>query len=325
MILVTGGAGFIGSVLIRELNKIGRDDLVIVDRLRDTDKWLNLRNTKFNEYIHADDFFQPGMELLHNKIDFIFHIGACSSTTERDVDFLMNNNVYYSKSLWALAVENNIPLVYASSAATYGDGELGYDDDHDKIPNFLPLNPYGWSKQLFDQWVLKRPKSPPRWYGLKYFNVFGPNEYHKEEMRSLVHKGFEQIKETSQIRLFKSHKEGFNDGEQLRDFIYVKDVCRAMLAMMDKKCKAQSGVYNLGTGQERSFKDLAIATFKAMNVPTSIEYFDMPESIRNQYQYFTKANMNKFHENFPNFEFTSLEDSVDDYVKNYLLTENPYY
>ena len=325
MILVTGGAGFIGSVLIRELNNAGRDDVSVVDRLRDTTKWLNLRDAKFNEYVHADTFFTPGMELLHNKIDFIFHIGACSSTTERDVDFLMNNNVNYSKSLWAMALENNIPLVYASSAATYGDGELGYDDDHQKIPKLKPLNPYGWSKQLFDQWVLKRPKSPPRWYGLKYFNVFGPNEYHKNDMRSLVHKGYEQIRETSKIRLFKSHKKGFKDGEQLRDFIYVKDVCKAMLRMMDKNCTAESGIYNIGTGQERSFKDLALATFEAMKIEDSIEYFDMPDSIRNQYQYFTKANMEKFHKNFSDFQFTTLEESVADYVKNYLMNKSRYY
>jgi ADP-L-glycero-D-manno-heptose 6-epimerase len=325
MILITGGAGFIGSVLIRELNNMGREDLIIVDRLRDTYKWLNLRDTKFNEYIHADDFFLPGMEILHNKIDFIFHIGACSATTERDMDFLMNNNVNYSKSLWALALENNIPLVYASSAATYGDGDLGYNDDHEEIPNLKPLNPYGWSKQLFDQWALKRPKTPIKWYGLKYFNVFGPNEYHKEDMRSLVHKGFEQINATAKMRLFKSHKEGFEDGVQLRDFIYVKDVCRAMLRMMNKNCHAENGIYNLGTGQERSFKDLAVATFKAMGVEENIEYFDMPESIRNQYQYFTKANMDKFHKNFPDFKFETLEESVTDYVQNYLMTDNPYY
>jgi ADP-L-glycero-D-manno-heptose 6-epimerase len=325
MILVTGGAGFIGSVLIHELNNNGYHDLIVVDRLKDTEKWLNLRDTKFNEYIHADDFFQPGMEPLHNKIDFIFHIGACSSTTERDMDFLMSNNVNYSKSLWAMALENNIPLVYASSAATYGDGELGYDDNHDQVPALKPLNPYGWSKQLFDQWVLKRPKSPPRWYGLKYFNVFGPNEYHKEDMRSLVHKGFEQIKATSKIRLFKSHKDGFENGEQLRDFIYVKDVCKAMLLMMDQTCTAESGIYNMGTGQERSFKDLAKATFAAMELKQNIEYFDMPETIRAQYQYFTKANMEKFHKNFPGLHFSSLEESVEDYVQNYLMKDNSYY
>ncbi|MCO4794392.1 MAG: ADP-glyceromanno-heptose 6-epimerase [Bacteriovoracaceae bacterium] len=324
MILITGAAGFIGSVLARELNKLDREDLILVDRIGSDDKWKNLRNIKFDEFINADDLFQMGMDDLMGMVDFIFHIGACSSTTERDVDFLMDNNVNYSKNLWALASEKQIPIVYASSAATYGDGELGYDDDHDSLDNLKPLNPYGWSKQVFDQWVLKRSKTPPRWFGLKYFNVYGPNEYHKDDMRSLVHKGFEQINETKKVKLFKSHRDGFKDGEQLRDFIYVKDVCRAMIDMMLDEGKAESGIYNIGTGTARSFKDLAISTFKAMGEDENIEYFDMPEGIRNQYQYFTQANMTKFKKNFPEFKFTSLEDGVSDYVKNHLMTKDPF-
>ncbi len=325
MILVTGAAGFIGSVLARELNKLDRTDLILVDRLGSDDKWKNLRNVQFDEFIHADDLFQPGMEDLIDMVDFIFHIGACSSTTERDVDFLMDNNINYSKSLWALAVQKQIPMIYASSAATYGDGNLGYSDDHEKTDELKPLNAYGWSKQVFDQWVLKRTKTPPKWFGLKFFNVYGPNEYHKDDMRSLVHKGFGQINETSKVKLFKSHKEGFKDGEQLRDFIYVKDVCRAMIEMCLDEGKAENGIYNLGTGTARSFKDLAIATFKAMGKEECIEYFDMPEAIRGQYQYYTQAEMNKFQKNFPNFKFSSLEEGVTDYVQNHLMKEDPFY
>lgn len=325
MILVTGAAGFIGSVLARELNKLDRNDLILVDRLGSDEKWKNLRNVKFDEFIHADDLLQSGMEELLDMVDFIFHIGACSSTTERDVDFLMDNNVNYSKSLWALATEKKIPFIYASSAATYGDGNLGYSDEHAKVDELKPLNAYGWSKQVFDQWVLKRSQTPPKWFGLKYFNVFGPNEYHKDDMRSLVHKGFGQINDTGKVKLFKSHKEGFKDGEQLRDFIYVKDVCRAMIEMCLDEGRAENGIYNLGTGTARSFKDLAIATFKAMGKDENIEYFDMPESIRGQYQYYTQAEMEKFKKNFPNFKFSSLEEGVTDYVQNYLMKEDPFY
>lgn len=323
MILLTGGAGFIGSVLLKELNKIGREDIVVVDRLRDTSKWKNLSQSKFVEYIHANEFLTETYTDLHREISFIFHIGACSSTTETNMDYLMVNNVDYSKSLYLLALERGIPFIYASSAATYGDGELGYDDDHKKIPQLRPMNPYGYSKQLFDEWVLKQKEQPPLWIGLKYFNVFGPNEYHKEDMRSLVHKAYGQVLETGKVKLFKSHRDGFKDGEQLRDFIYVKDVVRAMIEMM--KCQKGSGIYNLGTGTERSFKDLVSATFKGMGKPENIEYIDMPMSIRNQYQYFTKAEMHKFHQLLPSFKFTKLEDAVIDYVQNYLMHENPYY
>lgn len=325
MILVTGAAGFIGSVLARELNKIDRTDLILVDRLGTDEKWKNLRNVQFDEFIHADDLFQPGMDELLDMVDFIFHIGACSSTTERNVDFLMDNNVNYSKSLWSLAVQKEIPMIYASSAATYGDGNLGYSDEHSKTDELKPLNAYGWSKQVFDQWVLKRSQTPPKWFGLKFFNVYGPNEYHKDDMRSLVHKGFGQINDTGKVKLFKSHKEGFKDGEQLRDFIYVKDVCRAMIEMCLDEGKAENGVYNLGTGQARSFKDLAIATFKAMGKEEKIEYFDMPEAIRDQYQYYTQADMNKFQKNFPNFKFSSLEEGVTDYVQNHLMKDDSFY
>jgi len=323
MILVTGGAGFIGSVLVRELNKLGRRDIVIVDRLREASKWKNLAGAKFEEYIHADDFLSEVHADIHREITIIFHIGACSSTTERDVDYLMANNVDYSKSLFLLATERGIPFIYASSAATYGAGEQGYVDSHQDLEKLRPLNPYGYSKQLFDEWVLRQKETPPLWFGLKFFNVFGPNEYHKEEMRSLVHKAYGQILETGKVKLFKSHKEGFKDGEQLRDFIYVADVVRAMIQMKD--CKSGSGIYNMGTGIARSFYDLVGNTFTAMGKKVNVEFIDMPESIRNQYQYFTQAEMKKFNELLPTFKFMSLEEAVQDYVKNYLMKENPYY
>lgn len=323
MILVTGGAGFIGSVLIKELNKAGRTDIIVVDRLRDTTKWKNLASSKFEEYVHADEFLTEQYTDLHREISFIFHIGACSSTTEMNMDYLMVNNVDYSKSLYMLALERGIPFIYASSAATYGNGDLGYNDDHQTIPKLRPMNPYGYSKQLFDEWVLKQKEQPPVWFGLKYFNVFGPNEYHKEDMRSLVHKAYGQILDKGQVKLFKSHREGFKDGEQLRDFVYVVDIVMAMLEMM--KCQNGSGIYNMGTGSERSFLDLVNATFDSMGKPRKVEFIDMPESIRSQYQYFTKANMAKFHQLLPQFKFRSLEDAVKDYVVNFLMKDNQYY
>lgn len=323
MILVTGGAGFIGSVLVRELNNQGHEDLVIVDRLRETDKWLNLRKAKYSEYIYADELFSEPYESILSNLTHIFHIGACSSTTERDMDYLMSNNVNYSQALFELATQLNIPFVYASSAATYGAGEQGYNDEHDSIKGLKPLNPYGYSKQLFDEWALKQTQTPPAWYGLKFFNVYGPNEYHKEEMRSLIHKAHGQINESGLVKLFKSHRDDFEDGKQLRDFIYVKDIVNVMLELKD--IKTNSGIYNLGTGKARSFYDLIDNTFKAMGKKTKVEFIDMPMSIRNQYQYFTEANMEKLKKLLPDFKFTSLEDGVSDYVSNYLEKEDPYY
>ncbi len=324
MILITGGAGFIGSVLAKKLNELGHNDLVIVDKLAASEKWKNLRGIKYSEYIHADELFAGDYDDLIAEADIVFHMGACSSTTEKDVDFLMKNNVAYTKALFRFAAAKNIPFIYASSAATYGEGENGYSDDHEKIPALMPLNPYGYSKQVVDEWILSEPHKPDHWFGLKFFNVFGPNEYHKEEMRSLVHKAFEQIKESWSVKLFKSHRADFKDGEQLRDFIYVKDVVRVMLELADPDKQSYSGIYNLGTGKARSFHDLVKATFKAMNVTPKIEFIDMPESIRNQYQYFTQAEMNKLHHALESMTFTSLEDGVTDYVTNYLMKPNPH-
>ncbi|AUN98756.1 ADP-glyceromanno-heptose 6-epimerase [Bacteriovorax stolpii] len=324
MILITGGAGFIGSVLAKQLNQLGHTDLVIVDKLEDSIKWKNLRGIKYLEYIHADELFGGDYDDLIAETDLIFHMGACSATTEKNMDFLMKNNVAYTQALWRFAATKNIPFIYASSAATYGDGELGYSDDHGMIPKLMPLNPYGYSKQLVDEWVLKEEQKPDHWFGLKFFNVYGPNEYHKDDMKSLVCKAHEQIKSNGKVKLFKSHRPDFKDGEQLRDFIYVKDVVRAMIELADPDKAEFSGIYNLGAGKARSFHDLVKATFSAMNVPANIEFIDMPESIRNQYQYYTQADTTKLMKAIPEFQFTSLEDGVRDYVQNYLMKANPH-
>ena len=325
MILVTGGAGFIGSVLVHELNRLGEVDIIIVDRLEKSSKWKNLRGLKYREYIHADDLFNGDYDELINETDIIYHMGACSATTEMDMDFLMKNNVQYTKALFSFAATKNIPMIYASSAATYGNGEMGYDDNESEIGNLIPLNPYGYSKQLVDEWVLRTDTAKPdHWFGLKFFNVFGPNEYHKEDMRSLVHKAFMQINENGIVKLFKSHRPEFKDGEQLRDFIYVKDVVRVMIALSYTDKAQFSGIYNLGAGEARSFKDLINATYKALNKEPKVEFIDMPVAIRNQYQYFTEANTEKLLKAIPNFKFTSLEEAVLDYVQNYLMQENPH-
>lgn len=323
MILITGGAGFIGSVLAKQLNVLGHTDLIIVDKLEDSIKWKNLRGIKYQDYIHADELFSGDYDDLIAETDVVFHLGASSSTLETNMDFLMKNNVAYTQALFRFAATKNIPFIYASSAATYGNGEFGYDDDHAKISQLMPLNPYGYSKQLFDEWVLKEEIRPEHWFGLKFFNVYGPNEYHKDDMRSLVHKSFEQIKANGVVKLFKSYKDKFRDGEQLRDFIYVKDVVRAMIELADPDKSNHSGIYNLGTGKARSFLDLTNATFNAMGIKSNIEFIEMPIALRSQYQYFTEANMKKFLTVLPEFEFTSLESGVADYVQKYLLTENP--
>jgi ADP-L-glycero-D-manno-heptose 6-epimerase len=324
MILITGGAGFIGSVLAKQLNDLGHTDLVIVDKLEDSTKWKNLRGIKYADYIHADELFNGDYDDLIAETDLIFHMGACSSTTEKNMDFLMKNNVAYTQALFRFAATKNIPFIYASSAATYGDGEFGYSDNHELIPDLMPLNPYGYSKQLVDEWVLREDSKPDHWFGLKFFNVFGPNEYHKEDMRSLVHKSFEQIKNVGSVKLFKSHKAEYKDGEQLRDFIYVKDVVRAMIELADPEKVLFSGIYNMGTGKARSFLDLTKATYKAMGIEPKIEFIDMPESLRSQYQYFTQADTTKILNALPDFKFTSLEEGVRDYVQNYLMSSNPH-
>lgn len=327
MIIVTGAAGFIGSCIVKKLNDMGRKDIIVVDRLENDDKWLNLRGLYFEEYIHADDFIQ--MDMLDNifandDIEAVYHMGAISSTTERDMDLLMSNNLNYSKILFGMCAEYDVPYLYASSAATYGAGEKGYSDEHAVVDGLTPLNGYGWSKQLMDEWALRVPKTPEKWYGVKFFNVYGPNEYHKGNMKSVVAQAFKQINETGKVKLFKSYKDGYEDGGQLRDFVYVKDCVDAMISLVNEDHNGANGIYNLGTGKARSFADLARATFAAMGNKENIEYIEMPESLRGQYQYYTQAQMNKLEDALEGFTFHSLEDGVKDYVQNHLAQENQF-
>jgi ADP-L-glycero-D-manno-heptose 6-epimerase len=279
----------------------------------------------YYEYIHADEFIQP--EIMDSifeqeEIEAVYHMGACSSTTERNVDYLMKNNVEYSKILFSTCADFNVPLVYASSAATYGAGENGYSDDHTTVSSLMPLNAYGYSKQLMDEWALRQDHTPPKWYGVKFFNVYGPNEYHKGNMKSVVCQAYNQILESGKVKLFKSYKEGFADGGQLRDFVYVKDCVEAMVKLLDNNNPEDNGIYNLGTGVARSFADLVKATFKAMGKPENIEYIEMPEALRDQYQYYTQAEMKKLNGAIKSFKFHSLEDGVADYVKNHLMQKD---
>lgn len=320
MIIVTGAAGFIGSCLVNKLNNKGYRNIIAVDDFSNPLKNKNLENKAILRKVHRNDFF----EWLNNNSDdikFIFHLGARTDTTEFDKAIFDELNLNYSKAMWNACCEYNIPIIYASSAATYGMGEFGYDDNHELPFKLKPLNPYGESKNEFDKWVLEQEKKPPYWAGLKFFNVYGPNEYHKGRMASVVLHAFNQIKETGKVKLFRSHNPEFKDGEQLRDFIYVKDlVSLCWLGMLYQK---DSGIYNMGTGKARSFLDLARAVFSALNIPENIEFIDTPEDIRDKYQYFTQANMEKLRSIGYEVPFMSLEDGVTDYVQNYL--ERHYY
>jgi ADP-L-glycero-D-manno-heptose 6-epimerase len=317
MIVVTGGAGFIGSAFVWRLNQEGiDDDIVIVDSLGTDDKWKNLVNRRFVDYIHKDDFLRMiGDDQLPFEVSSIVHMGACSSTTERDADYLWNNNYLYTKTLAEWSLKRGIRFIYASSAATYGDGTQGFSDDHSKIRELKPINMYGYSKQLFDLWLL-RNKLEGKIAGIKFFNVFGPNEYHKADMTSVIFKAFHQIKETGKVKLFKSYKPEYKDGGQLRDFVYIKDCIDVMWWLFNNS--AANGIFNLGTGKARTWNDLIKAVFAAMGIKTKIEYIEMPESLRNQYQYFTEAKMDKLKAAGCPVAFSSLEDSVRDYVVNYL-------
>ncbi|MFA6923785.1 MAG: ADP-glyceromanno-heptose 6-epimerase [Bacteroidales bacterium] len=282
MIIITGAAGFIGSCLVGKLNTEGIKDIVVVDDFSDDSKENNLTDKFFAGCVDRKIFFEWAVDKI-NEIDFIFHIGARTDTTEFNKALFNELNLNYSKKIWTLCAENNIPLIYASSAATYGSGNLGYDDEHEIIDKLKPLNPYGESKNEFDKWVLKQNKKPDFWLGLKFFNVYGPNEYHKGRMASVIFHSFKQIKETGKVKLFKSHNPDFEDGRQLRDFIYVKDVLDVCYFLMQQK--KHSGIYNLGTGKARTFLDLANAVFKAMNKKPEIIFIDTPEDIREKYQY----------------------------------------
>jgi len=319
MIIVTGGAGFIGSALIAVLNKRQITDILVVDELARDQKWKNLRNLSFADYVEKDDFLEMVVEnKLAGPIEAVFHLGACTDTTETNASYLIKNNYEYSKLLAQWASTANIRFIYASSAATYGDGSAGFSDDEEKIDNLRPLNMYGYSKHLFDLWA-RRAGLLKKIVGLKYFNVFGPNEYHKADMRSFVIKAFEQIKTTGKVHLFKSYNPQYADGEQLRDFIYVKDAVDMTLFFLDNP--KIGGLFNIGTGKPCTWNDLAAAVFAALRKKPNIEYIDMPESIRNQYQYYTCAEMTKFRKTGYKKQITPLEDAIKDYVQNYLQKE----
>ena len=319
MILVTGGAGFIGSALVAELNARGVDDILIVDILGRDQRWKNLRRLRFADYMEADDFSEMvSGEQLDWEVEAIFHFGACSDTTETDCSYLAKNNFEFSKLLAGWALELGARFIYASSAATYGGGEQGFADNEGQIDSLIPLNMYGYSKQMFDQWC-RRKGLLDRFAGLKFFNVFGPNEYHKAQMRSFVLKAFEQINDKSRVQLFKSHRPDYGDGQQLRDFIYVKDAVEMTLFFLDNP--DVGGLFNIGTGCARSWDDLAKAVFAAMGKAPAIDYVDMPETLRDKYQYFTQADIAKLRAAGCTTSTTPLEEAVKDYVQNYLMKD----
>lgn len=315
MIVVTGAAGFIGSCLISMLNNESIDNLIIADDFSNEKKNKNLDNKKFIKKIHRKELFN-WLQKNYNEIEFILHIGARTDTTEFNIAIFNELNLNYSQQIWKYCTDYQIPLIYASSAATYGMGEFGYKDDHNIVSLLKPLNPYGESKNNFDKWVLQQEKEPPFWAGLKFFNVYGPNEYHKSRMASVIFHTFNQVNETGKVKLFRSHRTDFKDGMQLRDFVYVKDLLNVIDFLM--KNKPESGIYNLGTGKARAFLDLAKATFKSMGKPENIEFIDTPADIRDKYQYFTEADMSKLKNSGYNKLFSSLEQGINDYVTNYL-------
>lgn len=316
MIIVTGGAGFIGSAIVASLNARGIDDILIVDILGHDEKWKNLRKLRYADYVEAEEFFDM---LTSGDIDWpvetAIHMGACSDTTETDCTYLVRNNYDFSKLLANWAVRKGIRFIYASSAATYGDGEQGFVDNQDDLHKLIPLNMYGYSKHMFDLWA-RRTGLLEKIVGIKFFNVFGPNEYHKANMRSFIVKAFQQINEKGKVGLFKSYLPDYSDGGQLRDFIYVKDAVDMTLFFMDNPDLA--GIYNVGTGQARDWNDLAKATFAAMNKKPKIEYVEMPDELKDKYQYFTQADISKIKKAGYNKPTIKLEEAIKDYVQNYL-------
>lgn len=320
MIVVTGGAGFIGSAFVAHLNTLGVTDILIVDELGTSEKWRNLVSLRFRDVVHKDEFRRRLLEgRTFEPIEAIVHMGACSSTTETNADYLLENNYRYTRDLADWAVLRNIRFVYASSAATYGDGSAGYDDEI-SLDRLVPLNIYGYSKQLFDLWAW-RTGALQRICGVKFFNVYGPNEYHKDDMRSVVHKAWDQVRTTGQVRLFKSHRPDYGDGEQKRDFIWIGDCVRVLAWLLEHR--NVNGIFNLGTGRARTWKDLVHAVFAAMGREPRIEFIDIPEPIRNKYQYFTEARMEKLRAAGCPFEPTPLEEGVRQYVA-ILARPHPY-
>jgi len=319
-IVVTGGAGFIGSCMVRTLNDAGFTDIIIVDNIASTEKWKNLCNKKFTEYIKKRDFISRLSGL--KNVSHVLHFGACSSTTEANFDYLIDNNLNYTKALWNWCVERQIPFLYASSAATYGDGSCGYDDKAE-IDGLRPLNGYGYSKQLFDLWSRQQETCPPQYVGFKFFNVYGPNEYHKGSMSSVIFHAYQEIQRGKRIQLFRSYRSNYADGGQLRDFVYVKDVCSVIMHFMTHP--ELNGLYNVGTGRAESFRDLAAAVARAKDIPLEIEYIDMPESLRAKYQYYTEAKIDKLRDAGYQKPFADLQQGAKDYILNYLEKDNLVY
>lgn len=331
-IIVTGAAGFIGSCMVQYLNDNGYTNLILVDDFGVEEKRKNWESKNYTAIVERYYLFD-WLKTNQPKIDIVIHLGARTDTTEFDYSIHEELNVEYSKNIWEYCATNSVPLIYASSAATYGAGELGYNDDHHVVDKLQPLNPYGVSKNEFDKWALHQlsgnKPQPPAWTGLKFFNVYGPNEYHKGRMASVIWHSFNQIQKDGVVKLFKSHKEGFKDGEQLRDFVYVKDVVSVIGWMMGVMVNGEwsmdkNGLYNLGTGTARAFNDLVKATFAGLDLPSNIVFIDMPEDIRDKYQYFTEANMQKLRNAGYELPFFSLEEGVDDYVRGYLRTSQYY-
>ena len=316
MIVVTGAAGFIGSCLVSRLNTDGVTNLILVDDFSKSDKSENYKSKIYSKLIERSEFIS-WFKVNASEVTYVFHIGARTDTTEFNKAIFDELNVKYTKAIWEICSKNNIGLSYASSAATYGLGEFGYDDDETKIPQLKPLNPYGDSKNDFDIWALQQKQTPPIWHGFKFFNVYGPNEFHKGRMASVIFHSFNQINEKGFVKLFRSHNPKYKDGGQLRDFIYVKDLIDVLIFAYQNKIK--NGIYNLGSGTARTFLDLANATFTALSKEPKIEFIDTPIDIRDKYQYFTEANMNKLISAGYKKPFTSLEEGVSDYVKNYLV------
>lgn len=321
MIVITGGAGMIGSVIAWQLNQANRNDLIIVDRLHHENQWQNICHRKIANYLDKDELL-PWLNRGH-QIEAVIHMGAISATTERDFNRLAQDNLRYSQQLWQWCAENQVPFLYASSAATYGGGEFGYNDSETSL---RPLNGYGYSKYLFDQWALRQVEigalAPPLWVGFKFFNVYGPNEYHKERMASVALHTFNQFSQHGTMKLFKSDRPEIGDGQQLRDFVYVKDAAAVVTYFLDQKDK--SGIYNVGSGEARSFADLSTSVMKSMGREPSITYIDMPTDLHGKYQYYTQADISKLRAAGYLHPFHSLEDGVDDYVQHYLMLPDPY-